>query len=148
MSEWEVTEEAKDMESYLYFKDIVGVTLACLGMKKHTFFNEASSFVKRKLVSNRIRTSQEEIHQAKAAGSAQEGEWIKWKSFKPRSLSWSELWSMEPLMIKFLIRSTYYVLPSPVNMKMWNLFQNDSCYRCHEKGTSEHILNCCPVSLA
>ena len=78
-------------------------------MMKNTFFNKASSLVKRKLVSDEIWSSQEEIHQARAAGFAQQGAWMKLELVEARSLSWSELWSMKPLMIRFLIRYTYNV---------------------------------------
>ena len=81
-----------------------------------------------------------------AAGFAQQGAWMKQKSVKPRSLSWPDLWSMDLLMIKFLIRSTSNVLPSLVNMKIWNCIQNDSWHRWYEKETSEHILSGFPVS--
>ena len=71
------------MGSHLYYKDIVGATQdgrACLVMKKHTFFNEASLFVKKNMESNDIRISQEEIHEAKVAGFAQQETWMKWES--------------------------------------------------------------------
>ena len=97
---WDVAEEVKDMDSWLYYKDIVGASQAGrtgLVRKKHTFFNKASSFVKKKLVSDEIRTSQEEICQTKAAGFTQQAVWMKWESVEPRSLLWSEFCSVEPL---------------------------------------------------
>ena len=65
-----MVEEVKDMESHLYSKDFFGATQAGragLGMKKHTLSYKASSFEMRKLISDEIRTSQEEAHQPKAA---------------------------------------------------------------------------------
>ena len=93
-----MAEEVKDMESHLYYKDLIGATqagTAGLGMKKYTFFNKAYSLVKSKLVSDDIRTSQKEIHQAKAAGFAQ-GERIKCRYVEPKSLSWSKLGQWSP----------------------------------------------------
>ena len=109
-------EEVEAMESWLWHKDIVSATQsgrAGLGMQKHTYFYRASSNEKRKLVAVEIRANQEEVHQTKAAGLVQQGTWTRWETIEARSLSWSELWSMKPLMVKFPIQSTYNVLPCP-----------------------------------
>ena len=106
---WSAREEVEAMESHLQHKDIFGATQsggAGLGMQKHTYFYRASSYEKRKLVADEIRASQEEARQTKAAGLVQQGTWTRWETIEARSLSWSELWSMEPLMVKFLIQST------------------------------------------
>ena len=95
-----------------------------------------------------IRVSQEEVCQAKATSMSQQGAWMKWESAEARSLSWADIWSMEPLMLKFLLRSTYNVLPSPANLKIWKLIQDDKCQKCPGRATAEHILNGCPASLS
>ena len=62
------------MERQLYYKEIVGAIKAGragLGRQKYKFSKKASSFVMRKMDSDEIRTSQAEIHLAKAAGFAQ-----------------------------------------------------------------------------
>ena len=132
---WSAREEVEAMESWLQHKDIIGATQsgrAGLGMQKHTYFYRASSYEKRKLVADEIRASQEEACQTKASGLVQQGTWTRWETIEARSLSWSELWSMEPLMVKFLIQSTYNVLPCPTNLKLWNLSEDDRCVWCHE----------------
>ena len=148
---WSVSEEIDSMESQLYFHDIVGATQtgrSGLGMSKHTYFHKSSVQDKRQLVLEEIRVSQEEVCQAKAASMSQQGAWMKWESAEARSLSWADIWSMEPLMLKFLLRSTYNVLPSPANLKIWKLIQDDKCQKCPGRATAEHILNGCPASLS
>ena len=103
------------MESRLYFCDIVGATQSGrsgLGMSKHTYIHKSSVQDKRQLVLEEIRASQEEVCKAKATSMSQQGAWMKWESAEAMSLSWADIWSMEPLMLKFLLRSTYNVLPS------------------------------------
>ncbi len=60
---------------------------------------------------------------------------------------WAELWSSEPLRIKFLIRSVYDLLPSPSNLHRWGLVDSPACQLCQRSGTLEHILSCCPKAL-
>ena len=125
----------KQWKAGFQHKDIVGATQSGrvgLGMQKYTYFYRASSYEKRKLVADEIRASQEEAHQTKAAGLVQQRTWTRWENMEARSLSWSEMWSMEPLMVKFLIQSTYNVLPCPTNLKLWNLSEDDRCVWCHE----------------
>ena len=117
-------------------------------MSKHTYFHKSSVQDKRQLVLEEIRVSQEDVCQAKATSMSQQGAWMKWESAEAKSLSWADIWSMEPLMLKFLLRSTYHVLPSPANLKIWKLIQDDKCQKCPGKATAEHILNGCPASLS
>ena len=150
-TKWSAREEVEAMESQLQHKDIVGATQsgrAGLDMQKHIYFYRASSYEKRKLVADKIRANQEEACQTKAAGLVQQGTWTRWETIEAKSLSWSKLWSMDPLMVKFLIQSTYNALPCPTNLKLWNLSEDDRCVWCHERGTAEHILNGCAIPLA
>ena len=50
-----------------------------------------------------------------------QGAWIKWEEVLPKMITWSELWKMEPLRIKFWIRSVYDVLPTPTNLVKWGI---------------------------
>ena len=87
-------------------------------MSKHTYFHKSSVQDKRQLVLEEIRVSQEEVCQAKPTSISQQGAWMKWESAEARSLSWADIWSMEPLMLKFLLRSTYNVLPRSVQEEL------------------------------
>ena len=84
----------------------------------------------------------------KAAGMALQGGWTRWESIEPRSLSWSEIWSMEPMLSRFLIKSTYDALPSPSNLAIWGLATDSKCHRCQQKATLMHILSWCPKQLS
>ena len=57
------------------------------------------------------------------------------------SLSLADIWQYEPLRLKFLLRSVYDVLPSPVNLCEWNLTDNPNCRLCEKRGTLDHILS-------
>ena len=129
---WSISREIDSMENQLYFHDIVGATQSSRsghGMGKHTYFHKSSVQDKRQLV------------------MSQQGAWMKWESAEARSLSWADIWSMQPLMLKFLLRSTYNVLASPPNLIIWKLIQDDKCQKCPGSSTAEHILNGCPASL-
>ena len=49
--------------------------------------------------------------------------------------------------VSFLLRSTYDVLPSPVNLVRWKLQEVDWC-RCGKLGTMKHILWNCHLALS
>ena len=64
-----------------------------------------------------------------------------------RKIGWSEIWNWQASRLSFLLKSTYDVLPSSVNLKRWKIQEDDSC-RCDKLGTMKHILSCCPLALS
>ena len=42
----------------------------------------------------------------------------------------------------------YDVLPSPANLRAWGLLQEESCFWCGGRGTTQHALGVCSVALA
>ena len=76
-----------------------------------------------------------------------QGTWTRWTT-PERSLSWADIWQYEPLRLKFLLRSVYDVLPSPVNLCHWNLTDNPKCILCEKRGTLDHIMSSCKVALS
>ncbi len=54
---------------------------------------------------------------------------------------------MEPIISRFVIKSTYDALPSPSNLAIWGLSNNSNCVKCQQRGTLQHILCACPKSL-
>ena len=54
---------------------------------------------------------------------------------------------MEPARLKFILRATYDLLPTPVNKHRWDNSCSSSCACCRSRGTLEHILAGCPHSL-
>ena len=49
--------------------------------------------------------------------------------------------------MKWLLNSSIDTLPTKTNLRQWGKVVNDKCY-CGQRQTLNHILNCCPVSLA
>merc|ERR1712074_40075 len=88
-----------------------------------------------------------EERKAKAVQLGSQGAWTAWCTEK-RSLSWSDLWRYEPVRLRFLLRSVYDTLPSPANLYLWKLKEDPNCVLCGRKGTLEHILSSCIVSLS
>ncbi|GFO40167.1 polyprotein [Plakobranchus ocellatus] len=54
---------------------------------------------------------------------------------------------MEPLNIRFLIRSVYDLLPSNANLVRWGKKDDPTCPLCQGRHTTEHILSSCKVAL-
>ncbi|KAL3976668.1 homeobox protein Meis3 [Sarotherodon galilaeus] len=71
---------------------------------------------------------------------------MNWESVEKRKLSWSEIWGMESNRLNFIIRATYDVLPSPVNLQMW-FGKDPSCLLCTVPAILKHILVGCRTSL-
>ncbi|KAL3983720.1 WAS protein family, member 3 [Sarotherodon galilaeus] len=71
---------------------------------------------------------------------------MTWESVEKRKLSWSEIWGMESARLSFIIRVTYDVLPSPINLQLW-LGLYTACPLCTVTATLKHILVGCRTSL-
>lgn len=46
------------------------------------------------------------------------------------SSMWIEIWMMSRCELSFLLRATYNVLPTPVNLKSWRLTDDSKCHEC------------------
>ena len=55
---------------------------------------------------------------------------------------------MELPLLRFLIRATYDVLPTPHNLKKWKKAPEVLCKKCGEVGSLRHVLSACKVSLS
>ena len=91
---------------------------------------------------------EDEERNARAVSMRTQGAWTKWESAIRKSVSWNELWKMEPLRIKFLLRSTYDLLPTPTNLVRWGLTQDEKCPLCSQPCHLEHVLSSCKVALS
>ncbi len=148
---WSVSKEVDEMESILRHKEIVGhvqTSKAGLGNSQTRFFSKATYKEKKDMIVGEIRNKEEQARLAKAVGQGQQGRWTAWEEVESKKLSWSEIWAMEPLVLRFVIHSTYDVLPTPKNISVWNSDSNPSCHKCGAIGTLKHILSACPRSLA
>ena len=70
----------------------------------------------------------------------------KWPTTS-RQLSLADIWSYEPLRLRFLLRSVYDLLPSPTNLHRWGLQDSPIFPLCDKPGTMEHVLSSCATSL-
>ena len=146
---WCAKDAVEEAESRLRHKEIVGATQTGrlgLGWTSTKRWSSASVKEQRDLVGQEMREAEEEKRLATAVSQSQQGSWTKWEAVEPRKLTWSVLWRMEPIRISFLIRSTYDLLPTPVNLSKW-YNEPDKCVACGGKGTLQHILSACEVSL-
>ena len=50
------------------------------------------------------------------------------------TVSWSNLWKMEHSKIKFLLRSTYDVLPTLANLLKWGLIEHPNASGAVDQG--------------
>ncbi|KAK3708471.1 hypothetical protein RRG08_053053 [Elysia crispata] len=64
------------------------------------------------MVINEIRLNENSRRDQKAVQQPQQGQWTNWDNALQKSLTWNEIWHMEPLRISFLVRSVYDLLPS------------------------------------
>ena len=71
---------------------------------------------------------------AKEVTQAKQGQWLNWESEEKRKLSWRDLWNMEESCVRFLIGTTYDVLPTPQNLKLW-VNRDPSCSLCSGTAT-------------
>ena len=49
--------------------------------------------------------------------------------------------------LKFMINASIDTLPTPANLRRWKYSNSDKCKLCGNKGTTNHILNCCKIML-
>ena len=99
---WDAKQEVEEMESRLRHKEIVGAVQkdrAGFRSRPVSFFSKASTKGKGEMVINGIRDNEEQIRVTKAVGQAQQGIWTTWEEVETRKLSWSEIWSMELLVL-------------------------------------------------
>ncbi len=126
------------MESILKHKEIVGhvqTSRSGLGNSQTKFFSKASNKEKKDMIVGEIRNKEEQSRLAKAVGQGQQGRWTAWEEVEVRKLSWSEIWAMEPLVLRFVIHSTYDVLSTPKNISVWNSDSDPKCHKCGAIGT-------------
>ncbi|XP_052281145.1 uncharacterized protein LOC127878656 [Dreissena polymorpha] len=146
---WSASQAVEQAEKRLQQKDIVGNTAVGrqgLGSSKITLWSSAGNMERRRMVQDEVRAAEEEDKRAKAVAMDAQGAWTKWTTTE-RKLTWADIWSYEPLMIAFLLRSVYDLLPSPSNLHRWGLQDHLKCQLCDKTGTMEHIPSSCTTAL-
>ena len=101
------------------------------------------------MVTDEIGKMEEERRTTQAVRQARQGQWTCWNEMsEQRKLTWSDIWSMEPQHIKFLLSAAYDQLPTTVDLATWGLTGDSLCGDCSvKKGTLRHILSNCGAAL-
>ena len=59
----------------------------------------------------------------------------------------SSMFQLKSGTLKFMLNTSIDTLPTPANLKRWKYGASDMCKLCGNKGTTNHIMNCCSVML-
>ena len=147
---WSAETTTDDLVCQLEHKDVIRSVQnnrEGLGMRAFKPFCASSATEKRKAVVNELRTNENINRQVKLVQCSVQGQCLQWESVVvERKIGWKDIWDWETARTSFLIKSTYDVLPSPVNLKRWRQQEEETC-RCGQRGTMKHILSHCSLGL-
>ena len=147
---WRAGVAVEEAKQRLRHKDIVGTVShgrQGLGCASRQSWRSADKATRRQLVQAEIFEQREEQRTARAAAMSNQGSWLNWQSVPSKKISWKELKWMEPYRISFILRSVYDLLPSPSNLKLWNMTESPNCLLCDRPANLKHILSSCPTAL-
>ena len=106
-----------------------------------------SQLDRRKTAVGQVRKMEAEGREVHLIQCAQQGQVTRWEEHVvERKIGWSDIWDRNTSRLSFLLRSTYDVLHSPVNLVRWKVQEGDK-YRCGKLGTMKHILSNCHLAL-
>ena len=123
-------------EERLREKPILGTVangLAGLGFFPTIRVDKSSYKNKRWLIQDELRKGEDEIRLTKMVGLKQ-GAWTNWNSTMQQIIKWCEIWN-DYAIVRFLIRSVYDILPSPVNLCIGNKMESVLCSLCNGQET-------------
>ena len=148
---WQAEAETNKIISALEHRDMVGAAQSDrkgLGNGDFRPFRQMSQKDRRAAATTQVRKIEAEQRELHLIQCSQQGQVTQWESHVvERKIGWSEIWNWQASRLSFLLKSTYDVLPSPVNLKRWKIQEDDTC-RCGKLGTMKHILSCCPLALS
>ena len=148
---WTHLDAIDEAETSLRFKEICGATQlgrAGLGQKNHMWFSRQFTVGAREMVIEEVRHLEEQKRKAKAVCFAKQCAWTNWDQAEPKKIPWPAFFTIEPLRLSFLLRSTFDLLPSGTNLKLWGITDNDTCKDCGtDRATLAHTLSSCSKSL-
>ena len=147
---WKAEDATDEIISSLEHGDIVGPAQTDrLGLGNGDFrpFRKMSQRDRRIAAAGQVRKIEAERREVHLIQCAQQGRVTGWdEHVVERKIGWSEIWKWNTSRLSFLLRSTYDVLPSPVNLVRWKVQEDDRC-RCGKQGTLKHILSNCHLAL-
>ena len=98
------------------------------------------------MIQDEVQRLEKEGRRAKTIEFGTQGAWTRWNLPK-RTITWHEMWRLEPFRISFMLRAVYDTLPTPVNLHRWRMKEDSLCKLCGDKGTMAHILSGCKTAL-
>ena len=146
---WKVAEDVEKAKSQLRLQEIAGIAnigREGVGLNKRVYYSKASKWERRKLITQKVRENEEEQRRVRVVGMWKQGRWMKWP-VEVRKITSQELWKMSEASIKFLVKSTYDLLPTPANKNTW-FNTEEKCVLCGGNATLNHILSSCKQALA
>ena len=146
---WKVAEDVEKAKSQLRLQEIAGIAnigREGVGLSKRVYYSKASKWERRKLITQKVRENEEEQRRVRVVGMWKQGRWMKWP-VEVRKITSQELWKMSEASIKFLVKSTYDLLPTPANKNTW-FKTEEKCVLCGGNATLNHILSSCKQALA
>ena len=147
---WKANIAVENAESAPRMKEIIGTVAngkVGLGLYTQRWWSKESTSNRRKMVCKEIHHPQEVRRFATAVGQRKQGAWTKWESAKNRAVTWREIKHTEPKKLRFLIKSVYDVLSTPVKLHAWGLTKSDRCRACGKTASLKHILTECEYAL-
>lgn len=147
---WVAEEEVEKALLNLEHRDIVGSAQndrSGLGVNKFKPFSTMTRRERRRAVGDEVKDKEAERREVHLIQCCQQGQMTRWvENVVERKISWNEIWKWTTSRLSFLIRATYDVLPSPVNLVRWKIQDDDKC-KCGKVGTMKHILSNCRLNL-
>ena len=147
---WIAEEETDNIISDLKHRDIIGAVQTDqrgIGSDPFKPFSSMNTRERRLAASSKVKEMEAEKRDVHLVQCAQQGQVVRWEeNVIERKLSWTEIWNWSTSRLSFLVRSTYDVLPSPVNLVRWKIATEDKCV-CGKRGTLKHILSNCSRAL-
>ena len=148
---WNVSDAVVTAESRLEFQKLLGyhqTNRSGFGSFHQPEIPHKDSHAYRKLISSVLKDEDEDLFRAKAVQLQLQGYWMRWCDFIKNDFSWKSLLKMPSSLLSFCLNATYGTLPSPSNLKRWQITTEASCFLCKKKVcTSAHILGACQVAL-
>ena len=105
----------------------------------------------RKKIIDEIKLDTDENFFLKAVQQPLQGQWVAWKDYVQKDLSWRTMLSTKPHLLRFSVGATFNTLASESNKCRWGLVENALCPLCEEANVScniQHVLSGCKFSLS
>jgi hypothetical protein len=99
-------------------------------------------------VRNTTRQAAQSKLQEHVKGLQLQGHYLALAAQEKVDVLWkSTMFQLKSGTLKFMLNASIDTLPTPANLKRWKYTASDKCKLCANKGTTNHIMNCCKVML-